>query len=115
MGKGSIQRKNYITKAGYFCEEGYDKNSGNYWLFIEPLHGWENKRFFYVEPLKGNKGIYEITGEGYILTEKEQATNHRQDLRKELEKVDVIYYYFTDDTGQVFREETAPLVKTKNK
>ena len=114
MGNGSMQIKNYITKKGYFYIKDYDKMyGGDYWFVIEPLHGWENKRFFYVQPIINNKKIYEITGEGHFLTKK-YFTQHLKELRKELESVDVIYYYFTDDSGQILYEETSPLVKKSN-
>jgi len=112
MGKGSIQRKNYITKQGFFRVKDYDiRHGGTFWFVIEPLHGWENKRFFYVEPIKEKKDVYEITGEGYILTRQEQLTEHLNKLRKELEGV-VIYYYFTDETGHVIHEESSPPITT---
>ena len=118
MGSGTIRRKNYITKQGYFTVKDFDKEfGGEFWFHIEPLHGWENKRFFYVQPLEDNKDMYEITGEYYILTRKEQLTEHLKELREELEGVP-IYYYFTDDTGRVIREESSPPitmnVKSKN-
>jgi len=118
MGSGTIQRKNYITKQGFFTDKDFDEiHGGIYWFHIEPLHGWENKRFFYVKPLEGSRDMYEITGEHYILTRKEQLTEHLKELREELEGVP-IYYYFTDDTGRVIREESSPPitmnVKSKN-
>jgi hypothetical protein len=111
MGGGSTQRKNYITKQGFFSIKDYDKGyGGTYWFIIEPLHGCKDERFFYVKPIPGKKDIYEVSGEGYIITRKEQLTKHLAELREELEEI-IIYYYFIDDTGHVFHEEAGPIIK----
>jgi len=105
MGKGSFQQKNYRTNQGFFSLKDYDINCGGFfWFVIEPLHGWEDKRFFYVKQLPN--GDYEITGEGYVITRKERLTEHLAALRKELAGV-IIYYYFIDDAGKVVREESS--------
>jgi len=108
MGKGSFQQKTYRTNQGFFSLKDYDPNYGGvFWFVIEPLHGWEDKRFFYVKQLPN--GEYEITGEGYVITKSERLTKHLAALRKELAGV-IIYYYFIDDDGKVVREESSPAI-----
>lgn len=106
MGKGSIQRKSYLAKRGYFCVKDCDTKSGDTnWFVVEPLISADGKRFFYVKSLSGTNNKYEITGEGYIKKTQEHVAMHLSELRKELAGV-AVYYFFIDDEGRIYQEKT---------
>ena len=92
MGKGTIGNKpGYKTKRGYYISSDYDEKAGGKFDFLlEPLIGNEGERFFYVQRLSDGK--YEVTGEGYIVTNKDSLHRHLQHLKKALPGK-VIWYY----------------------
>ena len=104
MGKGTIgNRTSYKNLRGYYLSRDYDEKVGGKFSFLlEPLIGNEDEVFFYVQ--KTEDGRYEITGEGYIITEKESLNRHLRDLRKELPGK-TIWYYHIDKDGNVIRKE----------
>lgn len=101
MGKGSIVKKNYKTSSGYYSASGNTEKMGAYWFFIEPLYGWEGRRFFYVKELED--GEYEVTGEGYFSYDAKGHRERKSDFKKERPKD--IYYYHVDESGQVMSKE----------
>jgi len=104
MGKGTIGNKSgYKTKRGYYLSSDYDeKVGGKFDFLLEPLHGNEGERFFYV--LRLPDGKYEVTGEGYIVTNKDSLRRHLQQLKSELPGK-AIWYYHIDKNGNVIRKE----------
>jgi len=106
MGTGSIQRKTYTTKAGYFKVKDHNPlYGGDYWFIVRPLFGCEDERFFYVRPL--DNGEYEVLGEGYVISNPQHLTKMLRKLREELAGV-TIYYYFLDDEGRVIKKIAGP-------
>ncbi len=102
MGSGTIERKDYHTKQGFFTVKDTDeRHGGEFWFLKE---SFDDVRFFYVKPLPGSGDRYEVTGEGYLYTksQKEHLTAHKKELRSELNGV-MIHYYFIDDNGRVPR------------
>lgn len=104
MGKGTIGNKSgYKTKRGYYISSDYDeKYGGKFDFLLEPLHGNDEERFFYVQKLENGK--YEVTGEGYVINSKQSLYRHLKDLREELPGK-VIWYYHIDKDGNVLRKE----------
>ena len=104
MGKGTIgNRTSYKNLRGYYLSRDYDEKVGGKFSFLlEPLIGNDSERFFYVH--KNEDGKYEVTGEGYIITEKESLNRHLKNLRKELPGT-TIWYYHIDKDGNVIRKE----------
>ena len=81
MGKGTVgNRTSYKNLRGYYLSRDYDEKVGGKFSFLlEPLIG-NDELFFYIR--KTEDGRYEITGEGYIITEKESLNRHLRDLKK---------------------------------
>ena len=105
MGAGSTEVRDYHMKRGFFQTKDFDeKLGGTFWFVIEPFHGMENERFFYVRKLENGKYYFE--GEGYFLSRPEQLTQHLKELRAELEGV-VIHYFFIDENGTVTKKEVS--------
>lgn len=101
---GSMIRKSYKTKTGYFCAADFDKKlGGKFYFLIEPLIGCQEERFFYVRKLKD--GAFEILGEGYIINAPGGLKRHISELKKELGSSPQIYYYHLDETGKVIKKE----------
>jgi len=105
MGAGYTEVRNYHMKRGFYQAKDYDeKLGGTFWFVIEPFHGCEDERFFYVKKLENGK--YHFEGEGYFLSRAEDLTRHLKELRKELEGV-IMHYYFINDEGQVIKKEVS--------
>lgn len=103
MGMGSIVRKQYRTKRGYYLAYDEDRNLGGKFAFlIEPLNGTGGEKFFYVKALPN--GHYEISGEGYIISKQERVRERTTNLRRELAGRH-IYYFHIDTDGAVIRKE----------
>jgi len=106
MGMGSVQRKTYTTKAGFFkVKDNNPIYGGDYWFVVRPLFGCEDERFFYVRSL--DSGKYEVLGEGYILTKPAHLTEMLRELREELAGV-TIHFYFLDAEGRVVKKIPEP-------
>ena len=105
MGAGTTQVRNYRMKNGFYKAKDFDRKlGGTFWFIIEPLHGCENERFFYVKELED--GNYHLHGEGHVLYKPEHLADHLKELRKELEGV-IIHYFFINDEGRVIRKEVS--------
>lgn len=103
MGQGSAIVKNYKEK--YFNIVDYDiRLGGDYTFLFEPLNGWENEKFFYVKDM-GN-GTFEVTGEGYIITDKDNYKRYLSSLRQELKAKSVIYYHIDEKNNIVEKERS---------
>lgn len=105
MGKGTIGNKSgYHTKRGYYLSHDYDERFGGEFDFLlEPLHGNDDERFFYVQKTEGGK--YEVTGEGYIITSKDSLSRHMKTLKRELHGKSIWYYHIDERSGRVIRKE----------
>ena len=105
MGAGFTEVRDYHMKRGFYQAKDSDPQSGNpVWVVIEPFHGCEGERFFYVKKLENGK--YHFEGEGHFMYRPEHLTEHLKELRKELEGV-IIHYYFINDEGQVVKTEVS--------
>ena len=105
MDTGSIQRKTYTTATGFFKVKDYDPIfGGDYWFVVCPLFSCEDERFFYVKSLEN--GEFEVSGEGYAITNPQHLTEMLRELRQELKGV-TIHYYFLDSEGRVIRKTTS--------
>jgi len=103
MGAGFTEVRDYHMKRGFYQAKDSDpKTNQPVWCVIEPLHGCEDERFFYVKKLESGK--YHFEGEGYFFYRPEHLTQHLKELREELEGV-IIRYYFIDDEGWVIKTE----------
>lgn len=105
MGNGTIGNKSgYKTRRGYYLSHDYDERFGGEFDFLlEPLHGNDGERFFYVE--RKGIGMYEVTGEGYIVTSKDSLSQHLKTLKRELRGKSIWYYHIDGQSGNVIRKE----------
>lgn len=105
MGKGTIgNRAGYRTRRGYYLYHDYDERFGGKFDFLlEPLHGNDEERFFYVERIEN--GRYEVTGEGYIITSRDSLGRHLKRLKEELRGKSIWYYHIDKQSGRVLRKE----------
>ncbi|MCL2299261.1 MAG: hypothetical protein FWC27_03830, partial [Firmicutes bacterium] len=79
MGMGSVQRKTYTTKVGYFkVKDNNPIYGGDYWFVVRPLFGCDDERFFYVRPL--DNGEFEVLGEGYVISKPRHLTEMLREL-----------------------------------
>ena len=105
MGAGYTKVRDYHMKRGFYQAKDSDSQTGNpVWIVIEPFHGCEGERFFYVKELEDGK--YHFEGEMHALYRREHLTEHLKELRKELEGV-VVHYYFINDNGALIKKETS--------
>jgi hypothetical protein len=109
--KGSTILKNYKKQSKYYSIKDYDERvGGDFHFLIEPLNGCNDEKFFYVKHLpNGNedgdhKGYYEVTGEGYIISNPSDHTRQVKELKEEL-KDSPIWYYHTNNAGDVIKKE----------
>ena len=77
-------------------DEGY---GGEFTLFIEPFKGTYDDFFYYVKKLEN--GSIEITGEGYIVTDKDSLASHKRDAKKELGDMCPAYYWLDENDKQI--------------
>jgi len=113
MGAMSTTVSNYRKKRGFYQAKDHDPQSNTpLWVVIEPFHGIEDERFFYVKEL--GKGKYHFEGEGHTFYRPEHLTEHLKELREELEGV-IIHYYFVDDNYTIIKKEASkePVMGTK--
>ena len=105
MGAGFTQVSNYRMKHGFYQAKDECPKSGiPLWFVIEPFHGCEGERFFYVKLLENGK--YHFEGEMHTLYRPEDLTQYLKELKAELEGV-VIHYYFIDENGAVTKKEVS--------
>ena len=103
MGSGSMKRKSYITKTGYYLTKDFDvKVGGEFYFLLTPLYGNNDESFFYVEENPDNS--YTVEGECYIITNKESLKHHKADIKREI-KNKPIWYYHIDKSRTVIRKE----------
>lgn len=101
----TIITNKYKRKQKYFCVTDYDERlGGKFKLLLKPLRDDNcGTRFFYVKEL--NDGKYEVTGEGYILSDDKLIAEERiSELKKRLEDVP-IWYYLLSVCGDVYFKE----------
>lgn len=107
IGNGTLYNQNhYQTRTGYYLSRDYDARvGGDFYFFLEPYcDEEENRLYFYVQ--QKPDGLYEITGEWYIIMadNKTSLDRHKRQIR-EKRKVKSLWYYHIDDTGKVIRKE----------
>lgn len=106
MGSGTIQNKTqYTTKKGYYISRDFNELfGGEFYFILEALHGNDDERFFYVKKMPN--GLYEVTGEFYIIPVSNEESKKRRISRiKRSLKGKPIWYYHLDENDNVIRKE----------
>ena len=98
--KGSMRINKLKKKAAYYCSKSFDEAyGGNFTLFIEPFKGTYDDFFYYVKEFQD--GGIEITGEGYIVTDKDSLASHKRDAKRELGDMRPAYYWLDEKDKQI--------------
>lgn len=107
MGKGTMKRKNYITKQGYYLSKDFDvKVGGDFYFLLLPLYGNDNQCFFYV--FENEDGSYTVEGECYIITNNEHLKRYIKEAKKEFSDKPIWYYHTDNNHNTVYKEMIAP-------
>ncbi|RFZ77602.1 hypothetical protein DS742_17455 [Lacrimispora amygdalina] len=99
---GIIEISKIKDAAPYYASQDYDiRLGGLFHLFLVPLHGEGDRRFYYIR--EKTNGKYELQGEGYIISESLRLYEMKREAIKSLGDRPV-WYYWLDEQCSVLKK-----------